>query len=153
MSLRTRLTDSLKKAMLAKDQRTVATLRMAQAAVKDADINARPAKMDGISEAEILALFQKLVKQRRDSIELYKQGGRADLAQQEAEEIAVLEQFMPKAMSPDEAQKAIGDLIAEMGASGMKDMGKVMNELRTRYAGQMDFGQASVWIKEKLAGK
>src|SRR4029450_6152942 len=140
--LRERLTEELKTAMKAKDQRTVSTVRMVLAALKERDIAVRDkGNMTGISDAEIIELMQKLVRQRRDSIELYEKGGRPELAQQEAEEIAVIERYLPKAMSDEETAKAIAEAIAATGATTVKDMGRIMALLKEKYAGQMDFGR------------
>ncbi|HYD31702.1 MAG TPA: GatB/YqeY domain-containing protein [Azospirillaceae bacterium] len=150
--LRQRLNEALKEAMKAKEQRAVSTVRLILAALKDRDIAARgKGNMDGIGEDEILSMFQTMIKQRQEAIALYEQGGRQELAQQEREEIAVIERFMPKQMTEDEVRAAIGGLIAELGATSIKDMGKVMAEMRSRYAGRMDSAKASGWVKEALA--
>jgi uncharacterized protein YqeY len=149
--LRTRLNDALKEAMRAKDQRAVSTVRLILAALKDRDIAARGRGVtDGIPEDEILQLLQTMVKQRREAIALYEQGGRQELAQQEREEIGVIEGFMPRQLSEEETRAAIAAAIQDSGAAGLKDMGKVMAELRARFAGQMDFGKASGWVREAL---
>ncbi|WP_119679047.1 GatB/YqeY domain-containing protein [Indioceanicola profundi] len=150
--LRTRLNEALKEAMRAKDQRATATLRLILAALKDRDIAARGRGVtEGIDDAELLSMLQTMVKQRRESIQLYEQGGRLELAQQEQEEIAVIEGFMPKQLDETETRAAISALVEETGATGIKDMGRVMAELRSRYAGQMDFAKASGYVREKLA--
>jgi uncharacterized protein YqeY len=149
--LRERLTEELKTAMKAKDQRTVSTVRMILAALKERDIAVRDkGNRDGIADPEIVELMQKLVRQRRDSIELYEKGGRPELAQQEAEEIAVIERYLPKAMDEAEATAAVAAAIAETGASTIKDMGRVMAHLKERYAGRMDFAKAGALVKQKL---
>ncbi|SNS38054.1 MULTISPECIES: GatB/YqeY domain-containing protein [unclassified Azospirillum] len=149
--LRQTLNEALKDAMRAKDQRTVATVRLIIAALKDRDIAARTrGQMDGVDDAEILAMLQTMVKQRRESIIMYEQGGRQELAQQEAEEITVIENFLPQQLDEAATREAIAALIAEIGATGVKDMGKVMAELRGRFAGQMDFTKASAIVREKL---
>ncbi|PWC95740.1 GatB/YqeY domain-containing protein [Azospirillum sp. TSO5] len=154
MTLRTQFNDSLKDAMRAKDQRAVSTIRMILAGLKDRDIAARTRGVtDGIDEAEILSMLQTLVKQRNESAGLYDQGGRPELAQQEREEIAVIERFLPKQMSEDESAAAIDAIVAELGASSIKDMGKVMAELKARHAGQMDFAKAGGLVKARLSGK
>ncbi|HYD98359.1 MAG TPA: GatB/YqeY domain-containing protein [Alphaproteobacteria bacterium] len=151
MSLRARLQETLKEAMRAKDQRTLGTVRLILAALKDRDIAARDkGVMDGIPDADIAGMLQTMIKQRRESIGLYEQGGRLELAQQEREEIEVIERFMPKQMSDAEVEAAIRDTIAALGASGIKDMGRVMAELRSRHPGQMDFGKASGQVKAAL---
>ena len=151
--LRDRFNEAMKESMKAKDQRALSTVRMIIAKLKDKDIEARGKGVTtGIEEGEILAMLQGMVKQRQESIALYEQGGRKELADQEREEIAVIERFLPKQMSESEAQDAIRAIIAETGAASVKDMGKVMAELRARYAGQMDFGKASGLIKQQLTG-
>lgn len=149
--LRTRLNDALKSAMREKNQRAVSTVRLILAALKDRDIAARSkGEMNGVPETEIYSMMQTMVRQRQESIELYDKGGRAELAQQEREEITVIEGFLPKAMSPEESDAAIAAVMAELGAASVKDMGRVMAELRGRYPGQMDFGKASAVIKSRL---
>lgn len=151
--LRTRLNEALKEAMRSKNQRAVSTVRLILAALKDRDIAARTRGVtDGIDEAEIMALLQTMIKQRQESIRLYEQGGRCELAEQEREEIAVIETFLPKQLSEAETEQAVGDLIAETGANCVKDMGRTMAELRARFAGRMDFTRASAIVKQKLAG-
>jgi len=151
--LRTQLNEALKEAMRNKDQRAVATLRLILAALKDRDIAARTRGItDGIDDTELLSMLQTMVKQRRESIALYEQGGRLELAEQEQEEITIIERFMPRQLSEEEAKAAIAAVVTEIGAAGIKDMGRVMAELRSRYAGQMDFAKASGLVREKLAG-
>ena len=149
--LRARFSDALKDAMRAKKERAVGTLRLILAALKDRDIAARgKGNADGIAEPEILQLLQTMVKQRRESIELYAKGGRQDLVDQEAGEIAVIERFMPQQMDEAAMAAAIATVVAEAGATGIKDMGRVMALLRERHAGQMDFTRASVLVKQAL---
>lgn len=151
MSLRQRIMDGLKNAMLAKKERETATLRMIVAKLRERDIEARPSgNKDGIAEPEILSMLEGMVKQRRESIALYEKGGRADLVKQESEEIVILETFLPQKLAPDEVEKIIAATIAAVGAQSIKDMGKVMNELKTKYAGQIDFAQAGAIIKTRL---
>lgn len=151
--LRSRLKDALKQAMLDKDQRSLSTVRLILAALKDRDIASRGKGDDEtISDDAILQLLQSMVKQRRESISLYEKGGRTELAQQEAEEIAVIEQFLPQQMPDEDIEAAVKDVIAELGAEGLKGMGGVMAALRERYAGTMDFGKASGIAKNILAG-
>ena len=150
--LREQIKSELITAMKAKDETKTSVLRMIGAALKDKDIAARPSgKTDGISEEEILSMLQGMIKQRRESIEMYKQGNRDDLVQKEQAEIDVISSFLPKQMDDSEMQAAIQAVITETGASSMKDMGKVMGALKSKYAGQMDFGKASVMIKGLLA--
>lgn len=149
--LRARLNDELKAAMKAKHQRAVSTVRLILAALKDRDIAARPkGNTDGISDEEIGDLLHKMVRQRRESIELYEQGKRPDLAQQEREEIVVIERFLPKQMSEGEVAEAISAVVAELGVGSIKDMGRVMAALKQRYSGQMDFSKASALVKQRL---
>ena len=149
--LRTRLNDTLKVAMKAKSEREVQTIRLILAALKDRDIAARGDGGNGeISDDAILSLLQSMVKQRRESIEMYEKGGRLELAQQESEEIAIIETFLPKQMEESEVEEAIVEVLGETGAETIKDMGKVMAALREKYAGRMDFGKVSGKIKAKL---
>lgn len=149
--LREKFKESLKDAMKSRNERATATLRLIQAALKDRDIAARGrGKMDGIDETEILAMLQTMIKQRKESISHFEQGGRLELAQQEQEEIGIIEGFLPKQMGDAEAAKAVADLIAELGAASIKDMGRTMAALRERYAGQMDFTKASLLVKQAL---
>lgn len=152
--LRTRLNEALKTSMKAKEQVAVSTLRLILTAIKDRDIAARSkGNDDGISDTEILQVLQTMVRQRHDSIELYKQGGRQELADQEQAEIEVIESFMPRQLDEAEVEAAIAGVIADTGAESVKDMGKAMSALREKYAGQMDFGRASASLKAQLAGK
>ena len=150
--LRQRLNDALKEAMKARDQRSVSTLRLVLAQLKDRDIAARPAgNASGIGEGEIEEMLLKMVKQRQESIVLYKQGNRPDLVQQEEEEIAVIERFMPKQLDEAEAAAAVETAIAETGAQSIKEMGKVMAKLKERFAGRMDFAKAGALVKQRLS--
>lgn len=146
--MRDKINDDLKTAMKAGDKDRVGTLRLINSAIKSADIDARP--KDKISDADILTVMAKMIKQRRDSIEQFTAGGRPELAAKEAAEIAVIEAYMPKQMSEAEAKDAIAAVIKETGAAGPKDMGKVMAALKAKYAGQMDFGKASALTKDLL---
>jgi hypothetical protein len=149
--LRERLSEDLKAAMRAREQRAVSTLRMILAALKERDIAAREKGVTaGVGDAEIVDMMQKLVRQRRDSIAAYEKGGRAELAQQEAEEIAVIERYLPTGLSEAETAQAIAAAIAETGASTVKDMGKVMARLKEQYAGRMDFGKVGPLVRQKL---
>ena len=149
--LRARLNDSLKAAMKAKDQRAISTLRLILAALKDRDIAARSrGQAEGISDEEIVDMMQKMIRQRQDSIALYEKGGRSELAQQEKEEIEVIQGFLPRQMDPAESQAAVEQAIADVGATGIKDMGRVMATLKERYAGRMDFAKAGAMVKERL---
>lgn len=149
--LRTRLNDSLKAAMKAKETLTVATVRLILAALKDRDIAARgKGNLEGIDEDGILAMLQSMIKQRRESIVLYEKGERLDLARQEAEEITVIEQFLPRQLGEDEMAEAIMAVIEDVEAKSLKDMGRTMAALKERYAGRMDFAKASARVKEQL---
>lgn len=149
--LRPQVSQQLKDAMRAKDERAVSTLRLISAAIKDRDIAARSDGItDGVSEDEILQLLQKMIKQRQESIRMYEEGGRLELAQQEREEIEIIERFLPRQLSDDEIAATVDQVIAELGAGGMKDMGPLMATLRERYAGVMDFGKASAVAKSRL---
>ena len=149
--LRQRLNDALKAAMLGRDTRTVSTVRLILAALKDRDIAARPRGIaDGVPDEEILQMLQSMMKQRRESIALYEQGGRLELAQQESEEIAIIERFLPAQMSEAEVGEAIDGVIAAIGAQGLKDMGRVMAALKEQFAGRLDATKASAIVKQKL---
>lgn len=151
--LRPQLNDTLKTAMLSKDSRVVSTVRLILAALKDRDIAARSrGVMDGISDDEILQMLQSMIKQRRESISLYEQGGRLELAQQEQDEIAIIERFLPRQLDEAEMIAAVSAIIAELGAGGIKDMGRVMAALKERHAGTMDFTKASALTKKLLGG-
>jgi uncharacterized protein YqeY len=155
-SMRERLSQAIKEAMKTGNKRRLGTLRLVMAAIKDRDI---AAQMEGggqaeargqIPDVEILALLQKMIKQRRESIATYQQGGRQDLVAQEAEEIAVIEEFLPQQMGDTETKDAVAKVVAELGCTGLKDMGRAMAALKTRYAGQMDFAKASALVKDLL---
>ncbi|MBL8670215.1 MAG: GatB/YqeY domain-containing protein [Alphaproteobacteria bacterium] len=150
--LREQLNEAYKAAMKAKEQKSVGTLRLINAALKDRDIAVRPEGRERLTDDEILEMLAKMIRQRRESITLYEQGGRLDLVQQESDEIAVIERFLPKQMSEAEVAAAVAAAVAETGAKGIKEMGKVMSVLKERFAGQMDFGKASAIVKQKLSG-
>jgi uncharacterized protein YqeY len=148
--MRDDINNAVKEAMKSKDERRLATLRMVNATIKNADIEARGSGKPPLSDADLLGVLQKMIKQRQESVELYDKGGRSELAAQERAEIAVIAAYLPKQMSDDEVKTAISAIIAETGAAGMKDMGKVIAALKTKYAGQMDFGKASSLVKAAL---
>ena len=149
--LREAFTDRLKVAMKARDTRTVSTVRLILAALKERDVAARgEGNTKELADADIARLLQGMIKQRRESIMLYEQGSRPDLARQENEEIAVIESFLPQQMSEDEITDAAKAVIAETGVAGIRDMGKVMAGLRERYAGAMDFSRAGPIVKRLL---
>jgi len=149
--LRERLDTDLKTAMKAREQRAVSTIRLILTAIKDRDIAARgKGNADGISDQDIFQVLQTMVRQRREAIELYEQGGRLELAEQEADEIKIIEGFQPQQIDEDDIGGIVGGIIEEVGAGGIKDMGRVMGLLRERYAGQMDFGKTSAVLKQQL---
>lgn len=153
MSKREELTTVLKESLKSKDQIAMSTIRLITAAIKDRDIAARSkGNQDGIEDAEILSLMQSMVKQRQESSKTYADNGRDDLAERELDEIKVIERFLPQQMSEEDTAKAIDEIVADTGASSIKDMGKVMNELKTRYAGQLDMAKAGGAVKARLAG-
>ena len=148
--MRQRFTEAMKEAMKAGDKPRLSTVRMIQAGLKDKDIEARGAGRGEASEEEILGLLQKMIKQRQESVSIYEQAGRQELADQERAEIAVIQGFLPKPLGEAETRAAIEAAIAETGAASMKDMGRVIGVLRSKYAGRMDFGKASALVKEML---
>ena len=150
--LREKINDGVKEAMKSQDKLRLSTLRLVNAAIKNADIEARGAGKEPLDDSALLTLMQKMIKQREESVDLYEKGGRKELAEQERGEIAVIAGFLPKQMSDAEMNAAIAAAIAETGAASMKDMGKVIGVLRGKYAGQMDFGKASGLVKGKLSG-
>ncbi|HEY0525548.1 MAG TPA: GatB/YqeY domain-containing protein [Stellaceae bacterium] len=149
--LRERFNEALKGAMKAKDTATVSTVRMILAGLKDRDIAARgKGNAEGISDTEIQQMLQSMVKQRREAMTLYEQGGRQELVEKERGEIAIIEGFLPQQLDAAASEQAIRETIASVGAASVKDMGRVMTALRERYAGQMDFGLASATVKRLL---
>jgi uncharacterized protein len=148
--MREQISEAYKSAMKSGDKRRTATLRAVNAAIKDKDIEARGQGKDALSDADILPLLQKMVKQREESLGIYTQAGREDLAVVEREEIAILSEFLPKGMSEAEVEAAIRDAIAKTGAVGGKDMGKVIASLKAEYPGRIDFGKASAKVKAAL---
>lgn len=150
--LREKLNEALKTAMKSQDKRRTATVRLILAAIKDRDIATRTAdNPEPVSDEDILGILAKMVKQRHESVAIYEQAGREELARQEAEEIEIIESFLPQQFSADEVHEACVRVVEEIGANGIKDMGKAMGTLKSRFAGQMDFGSASKIIKELLA--
>ncbi len=148
--LRDKIMADTKDAMRAGDKPKVSTLRLMSSAIKSADIDARPKGVDLIGDADILQVLAKMIKQRRDSVEQFTSGGRADLAASEQAEIEVIESYMPKQMSAAEVTAAATTIIGDLGAVGMKDMGKVIAAMKEKFAGQMDFGKASGVVKDLL---
>lgn len=152
MTMRDRLQTALKEAMKAREAERLSALRLINAAIKDRDIAARgEGQEEGISDAEILAVLGKMVKQRQESARIYEEGGRIELAEKELNEIKVIEEFLPRQLSAGEVETAIAAAIAESGAASIRDMGKVMAVLKGKYTGQMDFGAVGARLKEKLA--
>jgi uncharacterized protein len=149
--LRERINDGVKEAMKSGDKLRVSTLRLVNAAIKNAEIEARTANKQ-FGDDELLGLLQKMIKQRQESVELYDKGNRKELADQERGEIKIIQEFLPQQMSEAEARAAIAEVIKQEGASGMKDMGKVMAALKAAYAGKMDFSKVSALVKSQLAG-
>ncbi|MBN9000272.1 MAG: GatB/YqeY domain-containing protein [Rhizobiales bacterium] len=150
--MREAINADLKTATLARDKPRTAALRLISAAIKDRDIVARGTGQPQASDTDLVDLLAKMVKQRLESARIYEENGRPELAAQERGEIAVIEHYLPKQLSEDEAKAAIAAVIAATGAAGFKDMGKVMAELKARHAGQMDFSKASAAVKAALAG-
>jgi uncharacterized protein YqeY len=148
--LRDDINNAVKEAMKAKEERKLSTLRMVNSTIKNADIAARGEGKPPLGDADLLSVLQKMIKQRQESVELYDKGGRAELAAQEREEIAIISVYLPKQMSEADMNAAIASAIADTGAAGMKDMGKVVGVLKAKYAGQMDFGKASGLVKAAL---
>ena len=147
--MREKISSELKTAMKAGEKRRVETIRMIMAGLKDKDIEAR-GQGKAVSGEDILALLQKMVKSRKESLEIYEKAGRADLVAQESEEIAIIQSFLPSQMSEAEIEQAIAAAIAETGAASIKDMGRVVGALKGKFAGRMDFGKASALVKGKL---
>ena len=150
--LRDDINNAVKEAMKARDERRLSTLRMVNSTIKNADIEARGQGKPPLSDGDLLGLLQKMIKQRQESVALYEKGGREELAAQERAEIAVISAYLPKQMSDDDVKAAVVAVIADTGASGIKDMGKVIGALKAKYAGQMDFGKASGVVKAALTG-
>lgn len=151
--IREQINQDLNKAVKAQNKRCISTLRLIKAALKDRDIAARTkGKDNGVEGADVLEILAKMVKQRRESIKIYEEAGRIELATQEQEEIDVISDYLPKQIGEDEMKTACETIVAELDASGLKDMGRTMGVLKERYAGQMDFGKASAVVKTLLGG-
>ena len=152
MELRETVTSALKQAMKDRDAERLSTLRLINAAIKDRDIAARgEGREDGVDNTEVLGILGKMVKQRQESVRAYEEGGRIDLAEQERKEIGYIEEFLPRQLSEEEAAKAVDEAISSVGATSIRDMGKVMGALKERYTGQMDFGAVGPMVKARLA--
>jgi len=150
--LRESINDAMKGAMKSQEKLRLSTLRLVNAAIKNADIEARTGGKGPLADDDLLGLLQKMIKQRQESVEIYDKGGRKELADQERGEIEIIKGFLPEQMSEAEAKAAIAAVIKESGAQGIKDMGKVMAALKQAYAGKMDFGKASGLVKGLLTG-
>lgn len=148
MSLKDRITDDMKTAMRAKDSERLGTIRLLQAAIKQKEVDERIT----LDDAAVIGVIDKMVKQRKDSIAAFEQGGRADLAAKEAAELAVLQAYLPQRLSADEIAAEVKAIVAELGAKGPGDMGKVMGAVKARLAGKADMGQVSAAVKAALAG-
>lgn len=152
-AIRENLSQTLKTAMKAKDENTLTTVRMIISKMKERDIEARVSgNMNGIADPELLTLMQGMIKQRQESAKMYRDGGRPELADKEDAEIKIIEQFLPAQMNDDQIADIIAGIIAKTGAAGVKDMGKIMAELKANYAGQLDMAKAGAVVKQKLAG-
>ncbi|SFT49043.1 GatB/YqeY domain-containing protein [Sedimentitalea nanhaiensis] len=151
MDMRSRVNTALKQAMRDKATTRLSTLRLICAAIKDQEIAARgEGKEGGVGDAEVLAILSKMAKQRQESARAYEEGGRLDLAERELQEIAIIEEFLPKQLDPDQVAAAVRKAVESTGAESIRDMGKVMAELKGRYTGQMDFGKVGPLVKERL---
>ncbi|SDB72860.1 GatB/YqeY domain-containing protein [Belnapia rosea] len=150
--LRSRFTEALKASMLAKDTARTSTLRMIMAKLKDVDIAARPSGVDRVPDEQITAMLRGMAKSRRESVELYRQGNRPELAEKEEAEIAVIEGFLPQQMDEAAMQAAVAAAVAETGATGIKEMGKVMAVLRAKHAASLDMAKAGPLVKAALGG-
>ena len=152
MNLRDRVAGALKQAMKDKAAERLSTLRLINAAIKDRDIAARGDGNDaGVDDAEILAILGKMVKQRQESARAYEEGGRLDLAERERAEVVIIEEYLPRKLSEEEVETAVDAAISKVAASSIRDMGKVMGELKSRYTGQMDFGAVGPMVKDRLS--
>lgn len=152
MDLRTRITTDLKQAMRDKAAERLSTLRLVNAAIKDKDIDARAeGNDDGVGDSEVLAILGKMAKQRAESARAYEEGGRLDLAERERAEIVVIEEFLPRQLDEAESKAAVDAAVAEVGATSIRDMGKVMGVLKGKYTGQMDFGRVGPMLKDRLS--
>lgn len=154
MDLRTRIATDLKQAMKDKAAERLSTLRLVNAAIKDKDIDARAeGNDDGVGDSEVLAILGKMAKQRLESARAYEEGGRLDLAERERTEILVIEEFLPRQLDEAETEAAVDAAVKEVGASSIRDMGKVMGVLKAKYTGQMDFGRVGPVLKDRLSNQ
>jgi uncharacterized protein YqeY len=150
--LRPRFTEALKAAMIAKDSARTSAVRMIMAKLKDTDIAARPSGVTAVPDEQITAMLRSMVKSRRESVELYRQGNRPELAEKEEAEIAIIESFLPQQMDDAAVEKAVAEAVAEAGAASIKDMGKVMAVLKRKYAAELDMAKAGPLVKARLGG-
>jgi uncharacterized protein YqeY len=148
--MREKIAEALRQAQKAHDRRGISTLRLILAAIHDRDIACRSAARDPVTDEEIVAILSKMVKQREESARLFEEGGRLELADQEREEIAIIKRFLPRQLGEDDVQPACRQVVSEVGADGLRDIGRCMNALKAKYPGQMDFGKASGIVKELL---
>lgn len=148
--MRDKIAEALKNAQKSQDKRTVSTLRLVLAAINDRDIASRSAGKDPVSDEEIVAILSKMVKQRQESARAFAEGGRCELAEQECEEIEVINGFLPRQLGEDDVKRACQQVVTDVGADGLRDIGRCMNALKARYPGQMDFGKASGIVKGLL---
>lgn len=153
MELRDRINAAMKTAMKEKQATRLSTLRLINAAIKDRDIAARSTEdgPDGVTDAEVRQILGRMIKQRQESARAYEEGGRLELAEGEREEVAIIEEFLPRRLSDDEVERAVDTAIAETGATSIRDMGKVMGVLKERHSGQMDFGAVGPMVKSRLS--
>ena len=152
MELRSRINAAMKQAMKDKSTERLSTIRLINAAIKDRDIAARTeGKENGVGDGEVLAILAKMMKQRQESAKTYEEAGRLDLSERELSEIKVIEEFLPRQLTDDEIQSALAEAIDNVGAESIRDMGKVMAALKSKYAGQMDFGAVGALVKSNLS--
>ncbi len=152
MELRSRINSAMKQAMKDKSTERLSTIRLINAAIKDRDIAARTeGKENGVGDDEVLAILAKMTKQRQESAKTYEEAGRLDLSERELAEIKVIEEFLPRQLTDSEIQSAVSEAIKEVGANSIRDMGKVMASLKSKYAGQMDFGAVGALVKNNLS--
>jgi len=151
MSLRIQIEEKLNQALRAKDKNIYPTLRLVVSAIKDAEIAGRSKGQKEINDSDITAILKKMIKQRNESCEVYKKAGRKELLENETKEIEVISVFLPKQLSEEETKKICADVVKSVGASSMKDMGKVMGELKSKHSETLDFSKVSLIIKELLS--
>ncbi len=148
--MRDQINNELKQAIKTQQKRRMSTLRLINAAIKDRDIASRSNGQDGVTDADILEILSKMIKQRKESVKTYEEAGRLELAEAEQEEIEIIETFLPAQLSDEESRSAVEEVIADIGAQSLKDMGRTMTALKKRYAGQMDFSKSSAMVREIL---